>query len=99
MSLVPTGLDVQGGRLIVDAASLQGVRILKQGGDWTDYTVTAHRRSDSGAAGIVVRAKDESNGYLVDTNQDGSVIRIPAGGRVVLATRGVSADPRLRRER
>ena len=73
VSLVPTGLDVQGGRLIVDAASLQAVRILKQGGDWTDYTVTAHRRSDSGAAGIVVRAKDESNGYLVDTNQDGSV--------------------------
>jgi hypothetical protein len=73
VSLVPTGLDVEGGRLIVDAASLQGVRILKQGGDWTDYTVTAHRRSDSGAAGIIVRAKDESNGYLVDTNQDGSV--------------------------
>ena len=73
VSLVPTGLDVEGGRLIVDAASLSGVRILKQGGDWTDYTVTAHRRSDSGAAGIVVRAKDESNGYLVDTNQDGSV--------------------------
>ncbi|HEY0541391.1 MAG TPA: glycosyl hydrolase [Actinoallomurus sp.] len=74
VSLVPSGLDVADGRLIVDAASLQGVRVLKQGGDWGDYTVTAHRRSDDGAAGIVVRATDESNGYLVDTNQDGSVI-------------------------
>jgi hypothetical protein len=73
VSLVPSVLDVEGGRLIVDAASVQGVRVLKQGGDWGDYTVTAHRRSDSGAAGIVVRAKDESNGYLIDTNQDGSV--------------------------
>lgn len=73
VSLVPSGLDVEGGRLIVDAGLLQGVRILKQGGDWGDYTVTAHRRGDSGAAGIVVRAKDENNGYLVDTNEDGSV--------------------------
>lgn len=74
VSLAQSGLDVEGGRLIVDAASLQGVRVLKQGGDWGDYTVTAHRRSDSGAAGIVVRAKDEANGYLIDTNQDGSVL-------------------------
>ncbi|MCW2865088.1 MAG: glycoside hydrolase [Actinoallomurus sp.] len=74
VSLVPSGLDVADGRLIVDAASLQGVRVLKQGGGWGDYTVTAHRRSDDGAAGIVVRAKDEDNGYLVDTDQDGSVI-------------------------
>src|SRR4051812_21224379 len=74
VSLADSGLDVTGGRLIVDAASLQGVRVLRQGGDWGDYTITAHRRSEDGAAGIVVRAKDENNGYLVDTDRDGSVI-------------------------
>jgi hypothetical protein len=36
VSLVPSGLDVENGRLIVDAASLQGVRILKVGSDWSD---------------------------------------------------------------
>ena len=88
VSLVPSGLDVENGRLIVDAASLQGVRILKAGSDWSDYTVTAHRRSDSGAAGIVVRAADENDGYLVDTNQDGSVFvyRQVAGSFQQLAT-------------
>src|SRR6266568_7752613 len=88
VSLVPSGLDIENGRLIVDAASLQGVRILKVGSDWSDYTVTAHRRSDSGAAGIVVRAADENNGYLVDTNQDGSVFvyRQAAGSFQQLAT-------------
>ncbi|HEY7048510.1 MAG TPA: glycosyl hydrolase [Jatrophihabitantaceae bacterium] len=88
VSLVPSGLDVQNGRLIVDAASLQGVRILNEGSDWTDYTVTAHRRSTSGAAGIVVRGQDEQNGYLVDTNQDGSVFvyRQAAGVFTQLAT-------------
>ncbi len=88
VSLVPSGLDVENGRLVVDAASLQGVRILKVGSGWSDYTVTAHRRSDSGAAGIVVRAADESNGYLVDTNQDGSVFvyRQVAGSFQQLAT-------------
>src|SRR6266496_2278331 len=88
VSLVPSGLDIENGRLIVDAASLQGVRILKVGSDWSDYTVTAHRRSDSGAAGIVVRAADENDGYLVDTNQDGSVFvyRQVAGSFQQLAT-------------
>ncbi|MDN3358976.1 glycosyl hydrolase [Actinomadura sp. DC4] len=72
--LADSGLDVADGRLVVDAASLQGVRVLRQGGDWGDYTITAHRRGQDGAAGIVVRAKDEDDGYLVDTDQDGSVI-------------------------
>ena len=49
VSLVPSGLDVVAGRLIVDAAALQGMRILKTGSDWGDYTVTTHRRSASGA--------------------------------------------------
>ena len=86
--LAPSGLDVTDGRLIVDAASLQGVRVLRQGGDWGDYTITTHRRSDDGAAGIVVRAKDENNGYLIDTNPDGSVVvyRQVAGAFAQLAS-------------
>jgi hypothetical protein len=65
-----TGLDVVDGRLVVDAATLGGVAVLKTGADWSDYTVTAHARLDRGTAGLVVRAADERNGYLIDTRRD-----------------------------
>ncbi|MDZ5441538.1 glycosyl hydrolase [Micromonospora sp. 4G57] len=65
-----TGLDVVGGRLVVDATTLNGVAVLKTGAEWSDYTLTAQARLDRGTAGIVVRATGERNGYLVDTRRD-----------------------------
>ncbi|WP_433370739.1 glycosylhydrolase-like jelly roll fold domain-containing protein [Streptosporangium sp. CA-115845] len=65
-----TGLDVSGGRLVADGRALAGATVLKAGAEWTDYTVTAHTRLERGAGGIIVRATDDRNGYLVDTRRD-----------------------------
>ncbi|MFJ8581747.1 glycosylhydrolase-like jelly roll fold domain-containing protein [Micromonospora sp. NPDC093277] len=65
-----TGLDVAGGRLVVDATALNGAAVLKTGAAWSTYTLTARTRLERGTAGLVVRATDERNGYLVDTRRD-----------------------------
>ena len=69
----PTGLSVVDGRLVVDAAAMHGPAVLGDGLGWTDYTVTTHAVIDTGTAGLLVRAKDPDNGYLVDTRADGGV--------------------------
>ncbi|GAA2111377.1 glycosylhydrolase-like jelly roll fold domain-containing protein [Actinomadura alba] len=69
-----TGLDVTGGRLVVDGSAVAGATVLKTGAEWANYTVTARARLDRGTAGIVVRATDDRNGYLVETRRaDGGV--------------------------
>jgi hypothetical protein len=69
----PSGLAVVDGRLVVDAASVSGVAVLDRGTDWGDYTVTARARVERARAGLIVRASDERNGYLVDYGDDGVV--------------------------
>ncbi|WP_201778785.1 glycosyl hydrolase, partial [Streptomyces sp. 150FB] len=66
-------LSVTGGRLIVDAAAYDGVRVLKEGAGWGDVTVTATVRVERAAAGLMVRCPDARNGYLADLRSDGGV--------------------------
>ena len=67
------GLRVEDGRLVVDAAGRAGVTLLREGGEWEDYDVTATVRVERGTAGLMVRSPDPSNGYLVDLRDDGGV--------------------------
>lgn len=89
VSLVPskTGLAVEDGSLVVDAATLNGVSVLRTGHDWSDYTVTSDILG-SGAAGTMVRAQDPGDGYLVDLRADGGmeIYREMSGGFTLLAT-------------
>lgn len=71
--LAAAALTVTGGRLLVDAAAYDGVRVLKDGSGWGDYTVSATVRIESGTAGLMVRCADASNGYLADLRADGGV--------------------------
>ncbi|MFF1922043.1 glycosyl hydrolase [Streptomyces sp. NPDC058221] len=71
--LAGRALSVADGRLVVDAAAFDGVRVLKEGADWADCTVTGTVRIDSGAAGLLVRCSDAKNGYLADLRSDGGV--------------------------
>ncbi|MEK8141983.1 hypothetical protein NKH18_02885 [Streptomyces sp. M10(2022)] len=71
--LTARALTVTGGRLTVDAKAYDGVRVLKEGTDRADCTVTATVRVVQGSAGLVVRCSDARNGYLVDLRSDGGV--------------------------
>ncbi|WP_329371954.1 glycosyl hydrolase [Streptomyces sp. NBC_00669] len=71
--LAAAALSVAGGRLVVDAAAYDGVRVLKDGAGWGDYTVSGTVRVESGTAGLMVRCADAYNGYLADLRADGGV--------------------------
>ncbi|WP_320781792.1 glycosylhydrolase-like jelly roll fold domain-containing protein [Streptomyces sp. CRN 30] len=67
-----TGLGVQAGALVADAAVLDGAAALRGGDGWTDYTVTGSAKADHTAAGLVVRASaDALDGYAVTFDQSG----------------------------
>lgn len=69
-----TGLGVEAGHLVADAAVLGGAAVLRGGGDWTDVTVTASGKADHTAAGLVVRASSDAlDGYAVAFDQTGVV--------------------------
>src|SRR3954454_13717183 len=83
------GLQVQDGRLVVDAAGRQGVTLLKDGAGWQDYDVTATGRVERGTAGLMVRSPDPENGYLIDLRDDGGVnVWRQAGGSFSLLRLG-----------
>ncbi|MFJ2559355.1 MULTISPECIES: glycosylhydrolase-like jelly roll fold domain-containing protein [unclassified Streptomyces] len=71
--LAARALSVAGGRLIADAAAYDGVRVLKEGADWADCTVTATVRVERATAGLLVRCSDDLNGYLADLRADGGL--------------------------
>ncbi|MEW1722312.1 glycosyl hydrolase [Streptomyces sp. NPDC093109] len=73
VQLTTRALSVTDGRLTVDAAAYDGVRVLKTGTDWTDCTVTATVRVERGTAGLMVRCSDARNGYLADLRADGGL--------------------------
>ena len=68
-----TGLSIEAGQLVVDAAKLNGVSTLTSGTAWTDYTLATRVTLGTGNSGVVVRAQDRRNGYLVDLRADGSM--------------------------
>ncbi|WP_433892455.1 glycosyl hydrolase [Streptomyces sp. CA-111067] len=73
VSLAGRALSVADGRLVVAASAYDGVRVLKDGAGWTDYTVSGTVRINSGTAGLLVRCSDAKNGYLADLRTDGGV--------------------------
>lgn len=88
-----SGLSVDGGRLVVDAALREGMHPLVAGAAWTDYTVTGKVRLTAAGAQLVVRASaDGTRGYLVDVDVKGraSVWRVDGEERTRL-TQGVPA--------
>ncbi|MER5434175.1 glycosyl hydrolase [Streptomyces sp. NPDC002588] len=69
-----TGVGVEGGHLVADAAVLGGATVLRGGQGWGDLTVTASGKADHTAAGLLVRASaDALDGYAVAFDQTGVV--------------------------
>ncbi len=71
--LATRGLSVVDGRLVVDAAVRDGITVLREGLEWTDYDVVAKVRVERGTAGVMVRSRDERNGMLADLRPNGAV--------------------------
>ncbi|WP_329457305.1 glycosyl hydrolase [Streptomyces sp. NBC_01497] len=93
VALSGRALGVVDGRLIVDAATYDGVRVLKEGTDWADGTVTAVVRVERGTAGLMVRCADAKNGYLADLRADGGVdLWRQADGAFTLLRSGTAAE-------
>ncbi|MEU0073006.1 glycosyl hydrolase [Streptomyces sp. NPDC006332] len=69
-----TGVGVEAGHLVADAALLDGATVLRGSEHWSDLTVTASAKADHTAAGLVVRASaDALDGYAVTFDQTGVV--------------------------
>ncbi|MEU6844633.1 glycosylhydrolase-like jelly roll fold domain-containing protein [Streptomyces sp. NPDC046716] len=69
-----TGVGVDAGQLVADAAVLAGGAVLSAGADWGDCTVTTSAKPDVLAAGLLVRAApDGRDGLLVEFDQTGVV--------------------------
>ncbi|MEU4656474.1 glycosylhydrolase-like jelly roll fold domain-containing protein [Streptomyces sp. NPDC023723] len=90
-----TGLGVQAGALIADAAVLGGATALRGSAGWTDYTVTGSAKADHTAAGLVVRASaDGLDGYAVTFDQTGvtTVLRLSRDADPVELLRSTRTD-------
>ncbi|MFE9889831.1 glycosylhydrolase-like jelly roll fold domain-containing protein [Streptomyces scopuliridis] len=90
-----TGVGVEAGHLVADAAVLDGVAVLRGGERWTDYTVTGSAKADHTAAGLVVRASpDGLDGYAVTFDQTGvvTVLRLVRGADPVELLRSTRTD-------
>ncbi|MEU9422848.1 glycosylhydrolase-like jelly roll fold domain-containing protein [Streptomyces sp. NPDC048342] len=90
-----TGVGVEAGHLVADAAVLDGAAVLRGGEDWTDLTVTASAKADRTAAGLVVRASaDGLDGYAVSFDQTGvvTVERLTRGTDPVELLRSTRTD-------
>ncbi|MFF0693580.1 glycosylhydrolase-like jelly roll fold domain-containing protein [Streptomyces tendae] len=69
-----TGLGVDAGRLVADAAVLDGAAVLRGSTGWGECTVTGSAKAEHGAAGLLVRASaDGRTGYAVAFDQTGVV--------------------------
>lgn len=71
--LFGSSLQFESGQVVADSASAPGITLLRDGADWTDYTVDATFTIRSATAGFMVRSTDAQNGYLVDVRADGKV--------------------------
>ena len=84
-----SGLSVEGGRLVVDAAIREGAHPISSGTAWDDYTVTGKVTLTASGAQLVVRSSaDGSRGYLIDVDVKGraSVWRLDGDSRTRLTT-------------
>jgi hypothetical protein len=90
LSSVLSGFRVQDGVLRIDAAAAGGggVALLRSGREWRDYTVEYDLTIRRNAAGLVVRATGDDDGYLIDHGGSGvvNIYRRHAGGLTRIAT-------------
>jgi hypothetical protein len=90
-----TGVGVEAGHLVVDAAVLNGAAVLRGGQSWTDCTVSGSAKADHTAAGLVVRATaDGLGGYAVGFDQTGvvTVLRLVRDTEPVVLLRSTRTD-------
>ncbi|MEU5026126.1 glycosylhydrolase-like jelly roll fold domain-containing protein [Streptomyces milbemycinicus] len=83
-----TGVGVESGRLVADAAVLGGAAVLRRGDRWGDCTVTGSAKAETAAAGLLLRASATGDdGYLVEFDQTGvvTISRLDGGERTELA--------------
>ncbi|MEU6642795.1 glycosylhydrolase-like jelly roll fold domain-containing protein [Saccharomonospora sp. NPDC046836] len=91
--LAARALSVSQGRLIVDAAAFDGIRLLRAGAEWRDYDVRAKVRVERATAGLMVRSPDAANGLLVDLLSNGEVdVWRQQGGGFSLLRKGRPVD-------
>ncbi|MFD8521345.1 glycosylhydrolase-like jelly roll fold domain-containing protein [Streptomyces capillispiralis] len=90
-----TGVGVEAGRLVADAAVLDGATVLRDSAGWGDYTVTGSAKAEHGAAGLVVRGSaDARAGYAVTFDQTGvvTVHRLTPGAEPAELLRSTRTD-------
>ncbi|MET8483281.1 glycosylhydrolase-like jelly roll fold domain-containing protein [Streptomyces tendae] len=90
-----TGLGVDAGRLVADAAVLDGAAVLRDSTGWGECTVTGSAKAEHGAAGLLVRASaDGRTGYAVAFDQTGvvTVERLTDGAEPVELLRSTRTD-------
>ncbi|MEU0807701.1 glycosylhydrolase-like jelly roll fold domain-containing protein [Streptomyces sp. NPDC005970] len=83
-----TGVGVESGRLVADAAVLDGAAVLRRGARWGDCTVTGSAKAETAAAGLLLRASATGDdGYVVEFDQTGvvTISRLDGGERSELA--------------
>ncbi|MDT0544987.1 MULTISPECIES: glycosylhydrolase-like jelly roll fold domain-containing protein [Streptomyces] len=83
-----TGVGVESGRLVADAAVLDGAAVLRRGARWADCTVTGSAKAETAAAGLLLRASATGDdGYVVEFDQTGvvTISRLDGGERSELA--------------
>ncbi|GAA2335515.1 twin-arginine translocation signal domain-containing protein [Streptomyces cuspidosporus] len=56
-----TGVGVESGRLVADAAVLAGAAVLRRGARWGDCTVTGSVKAETAGAGLLLRASASSS--------------------------------------
>ncbi|MFC9055066.1 glycosylhydrolase-like jelly roll fold domain-containing protein [Streptomyces anthocyanicus] len=90
-----TGVGVDAGRLVADAAVLDGAAVLRDSAEWGDCTVTGSAKAEHGAAGLLVRGSaDGRTGYAVAFDQTGvvTVERLTDGGEPAELLRSPRTD-------
>lgn len=90
-----TGVGVEAGHLVADAAVLEGASVLRGGENRTDLTVTTSAKADHTAAGLVVRASaDGLDAYAVTFDQTGvvTVLRLARDAEPVQLLRSTRTD-------
>ncbi|MGV9504913.1 glycosylhydrolase-like jelly roll fold domain-containing protein [Streptomyces tendae] len=90
-----TGLGVDAGRLVADAAVLDGAAVLRDSTGWGECTVTGSAKAEHGATGLLVRASaDGRTGYAVAFDQTGvvTVERLTDGAEPVELLRSTRTD-------
>ena len=68
-----SSIQLDDGNVVADSGSAPGITLLRDGAEWSNYSVKAKFSIVRATAGLMVRSSDTNNGYLVDVRDDGKV--------------------------